>query len=364
MRLQRFTNDRRIGYTWMKEIDCLISKFSVIQLTDKRISSLFWLGSEILVLWYVHWSKYNPRSPQRYIGISRIKINLDGRSELSDECVAPIVFDDRLKYCIDGAIQDDERLIFVAHEDGSEPVFDWKKYVICFDANKHDWHVATSRTSSGLLEFDALKTPISISSVPSLTSSNLSLFRDQDGLKCSYDHTPYHLDDWTQQDNDSAAISFQPETEERRMRRQSQIRLQPLNQRSKSRTYFIDIDHTETVKLAAWASALNYPDFVLLNFAQKLFDCIPKHCSQAQSRRAPPPPSEAPQTMDWSKKEGVVLRGKLTDLVLEPPPEDLVPVVATVCLEAVLGTAPSDVRVCGLRIETTKDVSCVATVAL
>lgn len=75
------------------------------------------------------------------------------------------------------------------------------------------------------------------------------------------------------------------------MRRQSQIRLQPLT-RSNSQTYFIDIDHTNTVRLAARASTLNYP------------------------------------------------------------------------LEAVLGTASSDVRVCGLRIETTKDVSCVATVAL
>ncbi|MCC7528865.1 MAG: hypothetical protein IT342_10100 [Candidatus Melainabacteria bacterium] len=340
----------------MIEIDCLTNQCSIVQLPERQIARLYRLKSEILVLWCVHWSRYEKLTSREKFGITRLEIREDGSTAPVAEFPVPIEFSDQRKYHIADAIQFGEQIVFVVEEDGSEPIASWDKYIISFDAERNAWAKATSRSATGILEFTGITAAVSASPELSLTHALPKLFCDGGQLKCSLDSTPYHLDDWTQSDlsNDFKRLAVKPESNDERARRESRLRFS--GGRRAIRQHF-ELRKGNPEKIMAYASQVREQAIALLNLRERLFQEV-----SSVSLQPPKPRYQRPQSIPWDQKEGYVSLDSLASL--KPLPPVPVAVIPSVAEAGVLAVAATGLHVCALAIEVTKELSCVVTLAL
>lgn len=349
------------GFLRMIDIDCLVRRISLIPFGEKRIHNLYHLDGALFVLWSAASDDRLSDKGTRF-GITRLQRALDGSVIVDSEFVLHRVFGKSSS--VYESFQHHERLIFVVEESFSD-ASGWgtHRFIFSFSPLTTCWQEAVERLPDGALRFSGID---SSNKSNALTRASVILFCDQGLLKCGFDYTPYHLDDWERND-DSGEFSIQPESREERMRRESRLlfRVEGKRKRKQVESFHIPLVSAHQRLVANVCATGEELSFV--NLKERLLRDFPRTCSAEDALRAPKEKikrSGRPQTVPWNLKEGVPLVGKLSDLTpLRTSDHPGVTVVPEVTVEGVV-CCGKEFRLAAINVLLTRRANLVAAVEL
>ncbi len=331
----------------MTQLDCLLQPIHIMFFEDKKICNLSQIDGHLYVLW---------TSPPEF-GITKLSWREDGSFEQDFEYLVPLNLGKTSSITFQECLQLEDRLVIVVEERVPEETWGIHKYVISFQPKTLKCEVATERNSNGTLKFSTILSTATLKA-PSLTHFEVILLYDEGLVKCAFDYTPYHLDDWVRVD-DVQKIAVHPESYGDSLIRESRLRAQVTGKANRKNIegLFFQLKKIGD-ELSVHCPKLDM-HFNLLNLPEKVFQNkdIPKTCELQDVLREPKlklPRSQRPQTVAWENKEGFVLTGKLSDLEVKFKQPTVADVIPELRLDGILFQSASGSLMCVFTLLFTK----------